>query len=229
MLWHTVDFTGYAVEPGSWLWIRPGQVQQWQDLRPADGTLILFRPDFLDPVTAAAVALNDPHAPVLHDTTGEDREALDLAGRHLRHEFEHGRHVAVLRHLLAALVLRLTHSTGAVGSSAGEQPGVFLDFRDLLEKNFTTSRRVEDYARRLGYSPRTLSRTTLAAAGVNAKEFIDRRIILEARRLLAHSDRTAAQIATQLGFADATNFSKYFQHRTGTSPIAFRTEVRGPR
>lgn len=235
VLWHTVDFTGYAVAPGSWLWIRPGQVQQWQDLRPVDGTLILFQPDFLDHATAEAVALNHPHAPVLYTTTGEEREAFDLAERHLHHEFEHGRrtapagHVAVLRHLLAALVLRLALSADTVGSSAGEQSGVFLDFRDLLERNFATSRRVEDYAHRLGYSPRTLSRATLAVAGVNAKEFIDRRIILEAKRLLAHGNRTAAQIATQLGFADATNFSKYFQHRTGTSPIGFRAEVRGTR
>lgn len=234
VLWHTVDFAGYALEPGSWLWVRPGQVQQWQDLRQAEGTLILFEPDFLDPATADAVALHDPHALVLHPTTGDDHhQALDLATRHLQHELQHGRrtapavHVAVLRHLLAALVLRLTDPSDYVGSSVAELPGPFLDFRDLLEKNFTTSRRVEDYAHQLGYSPRTLSRATLAAAGLNAKEFIDRRIILEAKRLLAHSNRTAAQIATQLGFTDATNFSKYFQQRAGLSPIAFRTAVRG--
>lgn len=75
VLWHTVDFTGYALEPGSWLWVRPGQVQQWHDLRQAEGTLILFEPDFLDPVTVEAVALNDPHAPVLHTPTGEQQQA----------------------------------------------------------------------------------------------------------------------------------------------------------
>jgi AraC-like DNA-binding protein len=88
-------------------------------------------------------------------------------------------------------------------------------------------RRVEDYARTLGYSPRTLSRATMASAGVGAKDFVDRRVILEARRLLAHSDRSAEQIATQLGFSSATNFSKFFRQRTGASPIAFRADVRG--
>ncbi|MFF5078247.1 helix-turn-helix domain-containing protein [Actinoplanes sp. NPDC000266] len=235
LLWHTVDFTGYALGPGSWLWIRPGQVQQWQDLTQAKGTLILFEPDFLDPATAGAAALNNPHAPALHTATGGEHQGLDLATRHLRHELEHGRrtapaiHVAVLRHLLAALVLRLSDPSDHAGSRPAEQPELFLHFRDQLEKNFTSSRRVEDYAHRLGYSPRTLSRATLTATGLNAKEFIDRRIILEAKRLLAHSDRTAAQIATQLGFADATNFSKYFQQRAGVSPITFRSEVRGTR
>jgi AraC-like DNA-binding protein len=67
----------------------------------------------------------------------------------------------------------------------------------------------------------------MASAGVGAKDFIDRRVVLEARRLLAHSDRSAAQIATQLGFSSASNFTKFFRQRTGASPIVFRAEVRG--
>lgn len=51
--WHTVDFTGYALKPGSWLWVRPGQVQQWGDLHEAEGTLIVFERGFLDPGTVA--------------------------------------------------------------------------------------------------------------------------------------------------------------------------------
>ncbi len=31
-LHHTVDFTRHELTPGSWLWVRPGQVQQWGDL-----------------------------------------------------------------------------------------------------------------------------------------------------------------------------------------------------
>lgn len=120
-------------------------------------------------------------------------------------------------------MLRLSGPGDPVGSPVGEQRGVFVDFRVLVESNFASTRRVEDYARFLGYSPRTLSRATVAATGVGAKEFIDRRIVLEAQRLLAHSNRTAAQIAAQLGFADAANFSKFFQQRAGTSPIAFRS------
>lgn len=233
MLWHTVDFTGYALEPGSWLWVRPGQVQQWHDLREAEGTLILFEPDFLDPATAEAAALHNPHVPILRSATGEDLQNLNLATQHLQHEFYQTQqsppdvHVAVLRHLLAVLVLRLTHLSEPMGTPVGKHPGIFLEFRDALENNFVDTRQVEDYARVLGYSPRTLSRATMTAAGVGAKDFIDRRVILEAKRLLAHSNRTAAQIATSLGFSSATNFSKYFHQRTGTSPLAFRTDVRG--
>jgi AraC-like DNA-binding protein len=99
--------------------------------------------------------------------------------------------------------------------------------RNAVERDFTRTRRVEDYARMLGYSARTLSRATAASAGLSAKEFVDRRVELEAKRLLAHGDRTAAQISDQLGFVTPSQSSKYFMHRTGQSPFAFRRAVRG--
>ncbi|MDQ0962127.1 AraC-like DNA-binding protein [Streptomyces sp. B4I13] len=51
--------------------------------------------------------------------------------------------------------------------------------------------------------------------------------MLEAKRLLAHGDRTAAQISERLGFVNPSQFSKYFLHRTGQSPMEFRKEGRG--
>ncbi|GAA0657381.1 helix-turn-helix domain-containing protein [Kitasatospora atroaurantiaca] len=232
-LWHMVDFTSYALKPGSWLWVRPGQVQQWGDLHEAEGTLVLFERDVLDPGTVAAARVDDPHAPVLLVPDPEDGHALEMAVHHLALEFQALRgialeaHVAVLRHLLAVLVLRLSQGTAAVGSPAPEPGETFVHFRDAVERDFARTRRLEDYARALGYSPRTLSRATLAGAGVGAKEFIDRRVVLEAKRLLAHGDQSASRIAAQLGFTSATNFSKYFHQRTGQSPIAFRATVRG--
>jgi AraC-like DNA-binding protein len=232
-LWHMVDFTGYALKPGSWLWIRPGQVQQWGDLHDAEGTVILFERDFLDPGTVATARADDPHAPVLRTPDAEGRRALEMAMTHLGSEFQAlggislEAHVAVLRHLLAVLVLRLAQPATLVGSPAPDPGQTFVGFRDAVERDFARTRRLEDYARALGYSPRTLSRATLAGAGIGAKEFIDRRVILEARRLLAHGDQPASRIAAQLGFTSATNFSKYFHQRTGQSPIAFRAAVRG--
>lgn len=232
-LWHTVDFTGHVLEPGTWLWIRPGQVHQWHDLTTAEGTLILFEAEVLDPTTAQIAALNSTHAPVVHTPTGDSRVATNLALKHLQTEFQLARrastplHVAILGHLLAALVLRLTDTSHAVGTPAGEHPATFLKFRDAVDAHFDRTRRVNDYADMLGYSPRTLSRATMAAAGVGAKEFIDRRVLLESKRLLAHGDQSAAQISSQLNFSSPTNFSKFFQERTGDSPLQFRRSARG--
>ncbi|MER7693300.1 AraC family transcriptional regulator [Streptomyces sp. NPDC097610] len=232
-LWHTVDFAAHALEPGCWLWVRPGQVHAWGDLTRAEGILILFQQDFLDTATTAAARTDDPHAPALLRPLPDDAAALRRAAEHLTAEFHAlghlplDVHTAALRHLLSVLVLRLAHLTEPAGPPTAEPGAAYLRFRAAVEKDFTQTRQVEDYARTLGYSARTLSRATLAATGLGAKEFIDRRVVLEAKRLLAHSDRTAARIADHLGFSSATHFSKYFHKHTGQTPIAFRDIVRG--
>ncbi|MDJ1138522.1 helix-turn-helix transcriptional regulator [Streptomyces iconiensis] len=238
-----VDFTEHATPAGGWLWVRPGQVQQYGDLTRAEGALVLFQPTFPDPATASAVGLDEASGAVARHPVGERGRAARLALDHLRFEFAAAHapaagppalaHTEVLRHLLAALLLRVTRLDGHSGDEAGPEergraaPDTFRRFRAAVERDFALTRRVADYAHALGYSPRTLSRATRAAAGLGAKEFVDRRVVLEARRLLAHTDNSASHIATHLGFADATNFSKFFHQRTGTTPGAFRASVRG--
>ncbi|MDX3385802.1 AraC family transcriptional regulator [Streptomyces niveiscabiei] len=230
---HTVDFHGYALTPGSWLWVRPGQVHQWGDTGRAEGTLILFREDALDRTTATAARVDDPHAAPATTPAGDDAAAVDLALDHLGREFRSlGQlpldvHVLALRNLLAVLLLRLAHLSAPAGSPALEPDETFLRFRAAVERDFARTRRVEDYAHQLGYSARTLARSTDHAAGLSAKEFIDRRVMLEAKRLLAHGDRTSGQISGQLGFSSPSQFSKYFAHRAGLSPLDFRRTVRG--
>ena len=227
----TVDFTGYDVGPGTWLWVRPGQVQQWGDLTGADGTLIIFEQGFLDPATSARV--KDPHGAVVRVPGRADQEALRTATIALEREFHTpGRlpletHLVIRRHLLSVIVLNLAQLGASPDGPAPQATETFLRFRDAVEIRFASTRRLEDYARILGYSTRTLSRASMDAAGVGAKGYIDRRVVLEAKRLLAHGDQPAAKIAVRLGFSSATNFSKFFHQRTGTSPLAFRHAVRG--
>ncbi|MFJ2739722.1 helix-turn-helix domain-containing protein [Streptomyces sp. NPDC087440] len=241
-----VDFASYRVLPGEWLWVRPGQVHRWDDLHGAQGTLVLFEAGFPDPATSAAARLDDPFGPTVRRPTAAGDEAAGRALGQLHAEYRALReagtdrglpdaatdpelpldaHLSVLRHLLAVLLLRLAH-TGEP-SAARDTPDAFLRFRAAVERDFARTRRVDDYARELGYAPRTLSRATLSAAGVGAKEFIDRRVVLEAKRLLAHSDHSASRVAALLGFRDAANFGKFFQQRTGESPLGFRTTARG--
>ncbi|WP_081913506.1 helix-turn-helix domain-containing protein [Glycomyces sp. NRRL B-16210] len=231
---HRVDFAEYALAPGQWLWARPGQVQQWDGLEGAEGTLIRFATGSLDPDTAIAVCVDDPHAPVVRVPAAEDHALLRAATTQLQWEHSADRLAAgvrsqVLRHLLAVLVLRVASLPGAAAGSEAEPSEVYLAFRDAVERDFANTRRLGDYAAALAYSPRTLSRATIAAAGMPAKEFVDRRVVLEAKRMLACSGDSAARVGERLGFSSATNFNKFFTQRTGTTPIAFRDEVRTPK
>ena len=229
---HTVDFERVELRPGRWLWIRPGQVQQWGALGGAEGTVVYFEPAFLDADTARVAGLHDSYAPSVIDPDNASGNSLRLLAGQLLEEFDSlGEiplqvHTAVLRHLLATLVLRLSHAGDQpAGARTRPLPEVFARFRALVERDFARSRDVSEYAAQLGYSPRTVSRATHEAFGIAAKQFIDRRVTLEAKRLLAHDELSAAQIARYLGFTSATNFIKFFRRHTGSTPGAFREAV----
>ncbi len=95
-----------------------------------------------------------------------------------------------------------------------------------MERDFATVHSVTAYADALGYSRRTLARVVRAATGETPKAFIDKRVVLEAKRLLAHTDLPTARVGAAVGFPDAANFSKFFQQHTDTAPAAFRAEHR---
>ena len=61
-------------------------------------------------------------------------------------------------------------------------------------------------------------------AGVKAKAYIDARINLDAKRLLAQTAMPIARIGDQIGFDEATNFVKFFKREVGCAPGAFRRQ-----
>ncbi|WP_051732228.1 helix-turn-helix transcriptional regulator [Kitasatospora phosalacinea] len=229
-----VDLTECRITPGHWLWIRPGQVLRTLDgdgPAPPDAVLVLFQAGFLDPATVAAARLDRRawRLPLLPAPSA--RPAVERTLELLEDEYRQLRglplevHVEVVRHLLAVLVLRLSHLPGGERRrTAGDE--TFRRFQQAVEADFTRTHRVEDYAASLGYSPRTLTRATLAATGRGAKSFIDERLVLEAKRLLLHSDSTTSTIGDRLGFPATTVFTRFFRHRTGETPAGFRARAR---
>jgi AraC-like DNA-binding protein len=87
---------------------------------------------------------------------------------------------------------------------------------------------VEEYADRLGCSVRTLTRACVAAGGRGAKQLIDDRVVLEAKRLLATTQLPVAAIGEELGFPEATNFGRFFAREAGRPPGEFRALATAP-
>ncbi|WP_320778671.1 helix-turn-helix transcriptional regulator [Streptomyces sp. CRN 30] len=228
---HTVDFTRYDVPPGGWLWVRPGQVHQYGagpegPWELADGVIVIWRPGFVPddpPDTAGPLLPAGPRAPL-----------VDLARAHLVTEYADlgamplEAHNRALRMLLSLLLLRLAHAVpGAATGERGPDDGPFARYRAAVERDFARTHRVADHAAALGYSVRTLTRAVHAATGTTAKAYLDARIVLEAKRLLVHTDATAADVARRLGFTDPSDFGTFFRRHDGRTPLEFRAAARG--
>lgn len=98
----------------------------------------------------------------------------------------------------------------------------FHIFKGLVEEHLVKWRSVSTYAAEMGCTERSLTRSALEAEGISAKEYISRRLGLEAKRLLIHTDCPIGVIAEKLGFKEATHFSKFFRRVAGCTPQRFR-------
>jgi AraC family transcriptional activator of pobA len=74
-------------------------------------------------------------------------------------------------------------------------------------------------------SGRALNEATRQAFGYTAAQLIRERVMLEAKRLLLHSEISVAEIADRLGFEDPTYFGGCFKKHTSRSPIDFRQSL----
>ncbi|MGI5459526.1 helix-turn-helix domain-containing protein [Streptomyces sp. CA-249302] len=230
---HMIDFAEYEATAGDLLWIRPGQVHRFAETSEYRGTVLTMQPGFLPRATVEATGLYRYDLPPLLRPDGPQLAALRSALAQLEREYEDtatlplSLHTAVLRHSLTAFLLRLAHLAASSAEAARRQSDTtFTLFRDAVERGFATNHSVSAYADSLGYSRRTLVRAVRAATGETPKGFIDKRVVLEAKRLLAHTDIPIGRVGAAVGFPDAANFSKFFQQHTELTPAAFRAELR---
>jgi AraC-like DNA-binding protein len=226
-----VDFLPVPCGPGSLLVLRPGQVHGLGDGQDWDGWLALFRSEFLPSTSDLVAALGLDRLPDHLQLNPDDFAATtEILGRM---QLDATRSAptkdihALLRYQLSAMLWRLctlTDQQADAITSRGLQR--FARFRRLVDQNHARWHQVAEYAKALGCTEKSLTRAAQEASGHHAKAVIASRITLEAKRLLAHTDRPIYLIAEGLGFAEATNFAKFFRRETGLTPAKFRASNR---
>ena len=129
------------------------------------------------------------------------------------------------RHLLSAALLwaqRWREAQLEEGGATRADVQLHRQFREALERDFTTSHDAGHYADALGVTTGTLSRTLTKLTGRTTKQLILERVVLEAVRLLRFSDLQMKEIADRLGFSDQFAFSKAFKRQRGEAPLELR-------
>lgn len=132
---------------------------------------------------------------------------------------------AYLKLFLIQIQRKKNESEQSEGSAPDEKRMQLAKFISLVDEHYNQGLTVAEYANLLYISPRTLSDITRQALNKTPSLMIQERIILEAQRLLLHSNLNVNQIGYRLGFDDPSYFIKYFKKHTQVSPSAFRKSV----
>jgi len=134
----------------------------------------------------------------------------------------------VLRHLLSACISMLREEKRKLWvedkSCKGTNYDLFNKFLQELELNFTSNQSVEFYASKLNLTTKKLGEVCKEVFGDSPSRIIEKRALLEAKRLLMYSSLTIQEITFSIGYNDHSYFTKAFRKSEGVTPTEFRQQ-----
>ena len=107
-------------------------------------------------------------------------------------------------------------------NSRSREQTIFNRFIQLVTQHCVEHHQISYYAQRMCLTERYLSTIIRQASGSTAKDWIDRALINRIKVELRHTDKSAAQIAEEMHFANPSFFSKYFRRLTGMTPKEYK-------
>ena len=225
---HWVDYRRVGVRAGEILHIRPRQVHAFDMESTHDALMLIFLPEAIPETRSLRLAHPLRPSPI-RPTRSEFDHIAQLVEFMLTLQRE-GSAVGgqqPLRHMLAA-VLSVAQTVAERDGplSCGRASDTSHAFDTLIDAHLYAQKGLTWYADELEVSTRTLTRCCLEAFGMSAKQHLDGRIALEAKRLLVHTEDTVQAVGARLGFLEATNFVKFFRRVEGETPHSFRSRIK---
>lgn len=231
---HQIDFKTLHLKPGTVVVVRPGEVQQWRSNPNLEGDLILVDPSLLLPVSEdrsehpVARLLHLEDWPSTFDIAVSDLEDWDALLGIIRGAIsdpaDDDLSCCLAREVLLCLMLRMARCALAHQDPQSTKEQLYRRLMRKLDEEVLKRPTVHRLAEILNVSTSTLTRVCRTSVGFSTKEVIDRRLALEAQRLLVHSQLSAARIGEHLGFTEPTNFLKFFKRQVGQTPDNFRRQ-----
>lgn len=117
----------------------------------------------------------------------------------------------------------LNHPRKEEKQSRGER--IFVNFVQLVEKNFRQHRQVQWYASEMQITPKYLSEVISSVSRRTPNEWIDKFVTTEMRNQLRHTDKKMFEIAAELNFPSQSFFGKFFKENVGVSPSEYRNGI----
>lgn len=234
---HKVDFHSYPLGRRQVFFVAPGQVHQVIEEEPSLGFALTFSSQFLIETSIPLAFIeslnlfrNYGESPPLPATQAQFDRIEDLAERTLAlFRSESKLRMQSIGAYLKLLLIECNNICSLDPLETHAPMGgslIVRDFKALVGAHYKSEHSAAYYADQLDVTPDHLNRTIKGKIGKTAKEYIQARIITEAKRLLFFSGLSAKEIGHELGFSEPANFSAFFKKCEGLSPSAFKRKER---
>lgn len=230
-----IDFKSYRINPGMVFLMHPGMIHAWEWDKDLKGILVFFTADFFtqryndhnllefsffnNHVKEPFVQFDDTQASAMQWLFEQMLEEYQRNGKKM---------VSALRSLLNIILIRCERLSQKDAATDGKDLQAKLltkTFQQKVDQHFKERKLVRDYSELLHISPNYLNMVVKEVTGKPAGVFIRERIMLEAKRMLSHEERTVAEIAFDLNFKDSAYFCRFFKKYEGISPNKFKKQI----
>jgi AraC-like DNA-binding protein len=219
------------VAPGKLIFSSPGEVRQWQLEQKPKGFVLIFKEEFLKSFLNDAKFVQklvffhsrDASELLIH---GKDKDYLISILSELEAEIRDFKLNDT--HILKALIYQLLSWLNRKFKECYPLHDVKMDnrhilaFVNLVDENFLNHHQVSFYARQINVTAGHLNDLCKKSLSVNAKKYIQIKLITEAKKLISYSDLSISQIADRLNFEDPSYFNRTFKACTGVTPLDYR-------
>ena len=138
----------------------------------------------------------------------------------------------MLRILLKQLIIKCTRlwkqQHALMGKEAKPEVEFLRTFSKMVESNYKSHHTVAAYAMLFHITPKALNKRITRCSNNTPNDIIKDRIILEAKRLLAHTPLSVKEIGYKLGYDDPSYFIRFFTKYANLSPQSFRKQYHKP-
>lgn len=227
------DGQPYTLHPGDVIFSKPGEIRQWGKDKLPQGYALIFEEEFL------ISFFNDPS--FLRNLSYFNRERvsakINITAISTRIESLIRNMIAEInnqqskdKHLLRALLyemlmlLQREYVNQEKNRAVPEKlSGRYIDkFIRLVEKDFKTRHDTQYYAGELCITPNYLNEIVRKGMGISPKNYIQNKIIQEAKLLLSYTTLSISEVANNLHFEDPSYFIRLFRKHTHLTPLQYR-------
>lgn len=234
-----IDGCKRNVSPGEVACSRPGEVWTWNVDTQLEGYVLIFEEQFL------LSFFNDIHfldyfpylqayrpSPFLYpDPTLQERLLHLIHQMKVEIDTEQSKDQHILRAMLYETLMLLNRAESATADNcpSGEMAtDRYMDqFTHLAAISYKEHREVEYYADKLCITSNYLNRLVNQRFGMTTKQYLNRKLVDEVKRLLAFTTLTVNEIADALHFESPSYFVRFFRKATGQTPAQYRNGLSG--
>ncbi len=229
-----LDELRYKIEPGKIYFSSPMQIRKWEFKKMPKGLVLIFEEEFLgtffndsDFVQRLSYFNTISQQPAL-TLNSSDFDYLKSVLNNIEREIivQKEKDYHILRALLYQVLVwlnRLFFQSNSDCNYASDKK--VIEFRKLVNQYFNEQHSVKFYADKLNITPGHLNDIVKNKIGLSAKEFIQNRLFLEAKRLLLYTNLSVSEIAWKLNFQDDSYFVRAFKNKIGCTPHSYKNVI----